>query len=171
MTDDGGRTWNSVNQFRDRTQPSRLVRQGSEVFSVEVDDGILWVGTSDGLLRSDDEAASWTLFRVDVPLHPDEPSSLAPDVDAFAYPNPFSPGEDRYVRIKYETGSMQNIEIRIFDFGMNTVRTLRESGVDGVAESLWDGTDSRGMQVANGAYFYEIRAGSDRFRGKILVIE
>ena len=166
-----GGSWESINQFRDRVVSNRLVRPGSSVFSVEVDQGILWVGTSDGLLKSVDGGQSWSIFRVQVPLHPPSSSSSVPNVDTYAYPNPFSPSDDRFIRIKYELQGTGNVDIRIFDFGMNLVRQLSESSVSGTHESLWDGTDERGIRVANGVYFYEVSASGDRFRGKILVIE
>jgi len=171
ISSDFGRTWNSINQFRDRVITNRLVRPGSSVFSVEVDDGVLWVGSSDGLLKSIDGGNTWTIFRVDVPLHPSTSSNAVPDVDAYAYPNPFSRGEDVFVRIKYEINSPGAVDINIYDFGMNLVRTISESDASGTVESLWDGTDDRGVRVANGTYFYEIKSGGSRFRGKILVIE
>ena len=166
-----GRSWDSINQFRDQTISNRLVRPGSSVFSVEVENGVLWVGTSDGLLKSLDGGQTWSIFRVNVPLHASESGGSVPDVDAYAYPNPFSRGEDVFVRIKYELDSSGSVDINIYDFGMNLVRQISESSVSGIYESLWDGTDDRGVRVANGTYFYEIKSGGSRFRGKILVIE
>ncbi|MDE2996716.1 MAG: hypothetical protein OXT73_08270 [Bacteroidota bacterium] len=171
VSDDFGRTWNSINQFRDASDPSRRIREDSDVFSVEVDAGQLWVGTSDGLLLSRDDGVTWHLFRVNVPLKPDTASDAVPRVDTYAYPNPFSPGADGRIRIKYDAGSSSQATIRLFDFGMNLVREWTASTSGGVTESIWDGRDGRGVQVANGTYFYEVEVGSSRSRGKILVIE
>ena len=171
FSDDFGRSWQSINQFRDRNDSTRRIREDSDVFSVEVADGMLWVGTSDGLLLSRDEGISWELFRVDVPLDPDQHSAAVPSVETYAYPNPFSPGGDERIRIKFDAGQSLDATVRIFDFNMNLVREWSPSYVSGVTETIWDGRDDRGIQVANGAYFYEVEAGSDRFRGKILVIE
>jgi len=171
FSDDYGRSWNSINDFRDQENPVRRIRDDSDVFSVEVDGGVLWVGTSDGLLRSFDGGMTWSIFRVDVPLNPDTPSTSVPRVDTYAYPNPYSPGADGYVRIKFDAGDRGAATIRIFDFGMNLVRELRADGFTGETETLWDGRDERGVQVANGAYFYEVAVGSSLSRGKILVVE
>jgi flagellar hook assembly protein FlgD len=54
---------------------------------------------------------------------------------------------------------------------MNLIRTLNLDSPAGVSEARWDGMTDDGVRVANGAYFYEVRSGSDGFRGKILVIE
>ncbi len=171
FSDDFGRSWNSITDFRDQANPTRRIREDADVFSVEVSGGVLWVGTSQGLLRSLDGGMTWALFRVDVPLDPDAPTESVPRVDTYAYPNPYSPGADGFIRIKYDAGASSSATIRVFDFGMNLVREIREDGASGVTESLWDGRDDRGVQVANGAYFYEVAVGSQRSRGKILVIE
>jgi len=170
-SDNYGRSWNSISDFRDGDNPARRIREDSDVFSVEYANGVLWVGTSDGLLRSLDGGMTWALFRVDVPLDPDTPGGAVPRVDTYAYPNPYSPGADGFIRIKYDAGAASSATIRIFDFGMNPVREIKETSTSGVTESLWDGRDERGVQVSNGTYFYEVRVGSERSRGKILVIE
>jgi len=168
---DGGRVWKSINSFRDRAAPERIVRPGASVLSVEVTRDGLWVGTQDGLLRSSDGGATWTIFRVEIPLHPETPSSDVPDVDVFAYPNPFSPAADGFVRIRFELKNSSSVSVRIFDFGMNLVREFNADQSSGTAELMWDGMDYGGVRVANGPYFYDVTAGSSTFRGKILVLE
>jgi photosystem II stability/assembly factor-like uncharacterized protein len=167
----GGRIWTSISQFQDRASPERIVRPGASILSVEVTRSGLWVGTQDGLLHSTDNGETWTIFRVEVPLHPETPTPDVPDVDVFAYPNPFSPAADRFIRIRYELESAGNVEIRVFDFGMNLVRTLSAQQSAGIAELMWDGRDRNGARVANGTYFYDVRAGNQTFRSKILVLE
>ena len=54
---------------------------------------------------------------------------------------------------------------------MNLVRELRSSSGVGVTEVSWDGTDSDGVRVSNGVYFYTIETGGDNVWGKILLIE
>lgn len=173
ITDDGGESWRTVRDFFDPTQPDRVVPANVEVNSVATtESGDLWVGTTDGLFKSTDGGNTWRVFRVEVPLNTDTPSEAIPDVASFAYPNPFSPFSDRLTRIRYELDADRDVRIRIFDFGMNLVRDLNEQGASaGVRETIWDGTDKNGLRVANGPYFYVVEAGSDSFRGKILVIE
>ena len=171
ISTNAGDTWDSISNFVEASGSQRRVRPNASIFSVEYADGILWVGTSDGLLKSTDQGNTWTIFHVNVPLHPDESSDAVPDVDTYAYPNPFSRGDDVFIRIKFELDRSESVDIRVFDYGMNVVRALNVNGVQGVNESMWDGTDDSGIQVPNGVYFYEVRSGNSRFRGKILVIE
>ena len=100
------------------------------------------------------------------------PPENVPRVEAYAYPNPFSPSVDRFVRIRYKLERDEQVEIRIFDFAMNLVRSLTdERQTGGEREVSWDGTDNNGARVANGAYFYAVEAGGETFWGKVLVLE
>ncbi|RMF57238.1 MAG: hypothetical protein D6746_11435, partial [Bacteroidetes bacterium] len=172
ISEDGGITWRSVIDFRDRNDPGRFLRPGVDVLSVATTPGALWVGTEDGLLKSTDGGQSWTIFRVEVPLDPETPTASIPRVDTFAYPNPFSPAADRFVRIRYEAPAPGPVRVRVFDFGMALVREWQAEAVGtGVQELIWDGTDRDGLRVANGVYFYTLEAGGQTARGKILVVE
>lgn len=172
VSEDEGRSWRSIREFRDATQPDRFIRSGSGAFSVEATDDALWVGTGDGLLRSDDGGSTWSVFRVDVPLRPATPSERVPRVDTYAYPNPFSPAVDRVVRIRYGLPVSGTLRVRVFDAAMNLVRELNQSRQAGEGEVTWDGRDRRGARIANGVYFYELSGPRGlEARGKILVIE
>jgi hypothetical protein len=165
ISEDDGRTWRSVRDFQDRDRPGRFVSRDASAFAVATTSEGLWVGTGDGLLKSTDGGATWTIFRTDVPTNPDTPADDAPSVEAYAYPNPFSPSADRYVRIRYDR---PGASIRIFDFAMNLVRTIPDAAP---TEQVWDGFDDDGNRVANGVYFYEVDAGGESLTGKILVLE
>lgn len=172
FSDDDGATWTTIRDFVLATTDDRPVKFGTDVLSVAADDDVVWVGTSEGILKSVDGGLTWSTFRVEVPLHPDVETEAVPSVDTFAYPNPFSPVADRFVRIRYETPSASDVEITVFDFGMNIVRQLPvESRSAGISESVWDGTDGRGLRMANGTYFYSVDTGSDVVWGKILLLE
>ena len=177
ISDDDGRSWRTVRDFFDPTQPDRTFRPGSRVFSVAATNEAIWVGTEDGLFKSPDGGLTWRVFRAEVPLNPDDlppvvPADRVPRVDAYAYPNPFSPSVDRFVRIRYKLESDQSVQIRVFDFAMNLVRDLAEEQQSGgEREVSWDGTDNQGARVANGAYFYAVEAGGETFWGKVLVLE
>lgn len=177
ISTDDGYTFRTVREFHDASRPERSLRPGSRVFAVATTGSELWVGTEDGLLMSTNGGATWSIFRTEVPLSPEGlpaliPQELVPSVDTYAYPNPFSPSGDRLVRLRYRLDRQASVTIRIFDFGMNLVRTLTRSGQgEGEHEVSWDGTDSGGARVANGPYFYAIRAAGNTWWGKILVLE
>ncbi len=173
ITTDMGRSWRSIEHF-DLTGERQFFVQPSDitVYAVETTSDALWAGTSAGLLKSTNGGETWRLFRTDVPLHPAVPTDAVPDVDTYAYPNPFSPAIDELVRIRFEAGGSDVAEIRIFDFSMRLVRRLAPNCVAGtVCEAVWNGRDSDGLRVANGPYFYKVEAGGETAAGKILVLE
>jgi photosystem II stability/assembly factor-like uncharacterized protein len=172
ITRDDGLTWTAVRNFANPPIPGRELKPDPRVFSVAVLGGSVWAGTSDGLFRSDDGGNRWEMFRVEVPLSPDEPGPRVPDVETFAYPNPFSPASDQFVRLRFDVTAPGRQVVSIYDYAMNLVRTLDvTSVVAGIAEATWDGTDASGLRVANGVYFYAIESSSSSSWGKILLIE
>jgi len=128
------------------------------------------VGTPDGLLRSTDGLRSWELFRANV--RPDASGDDDRTAEVYAYPNPFNPGRDDRQRIRLDLGGPSDVTVRIFDVGMNLVRTLDAPGRPaGPNEVVWDGQDDRGLRVANGAYIYTVEAEGRRLSGRILVVQ
>ena len=177
ISEDDGRTFRTVRDFFDPSQPERTRLPNTAAYAVAVNSHGLWVGTEDGLFRSRNGGDTWQLFRTDVPLSPDERASLVPiemvpRVKTYAYPNPFSLSSDRLVRIRYQTESSGSVTVRIFDFSMSLVRTLSATAQQrGEHDISWDGIDSRGTRVANGSYFYAVEIGRKTVWGKILVLE
>ena len=174
---DDGYTFLLENNFIDRRDPSRSMRPGAAVYTVEVVGNAVWVGSGDGLFKSLDHGESWQIYRTAVPLDPSDlspiiPSEQVPRVSAYAYPNPFSPSSDRLTRLRFDLSNPESITIRIFDFGMTLVREIFFSGgAAGANEVAWDGTDEGGVRLANGTYFYAIQSRKDTFWGKILIID
>ncbi|MDR3668142.1 MAG: hypothetical protein P4L35_14970 [Ignavibacteriaceae bacterium] len=143
----------------------------------------VWLGSDDGLAELSEIPGSiwegkWKIFR--------SSPALPSQSQTFAYPNPFSPRTD-ILKIKYSTGGKSSlVTIRIFDFGMNYVRTIINNAARGQythvvdnfnltnngVEDIWDGRDDRGNIVPNGVYFYRIEfdSGNPVF-GKILVLQ
>lgn len=94
--------------------------------------------------------------------------------EAIAFPNPFTPDEEN-IKIKYSfSGDSKSVTIRIFDFGMNLVRTvIQNSSRTGGNEFIdsWDGKDENNTIVPNGVYFFRIDIGNDDpLFGKIIVL-
>ncbi|NNF59522.1 MAG: hypothetical protein HKN04_14900 [Rhodothermaceae bacterium] len=175
LSNDDGVTWQTITTFR--TAQGTVIPLGSvSTFAAAVTNAgtpsaTVWVSTGDGLVKSTDGGQTWTAFRVNVPPAGDG-SDEAPEVESYAYPNPFTPGADGYCRIRYDlTQDAGTSRVRIFDFGMQLVRDLEAPARAGANEALWDGLSSDGTRVANGAYFYVVEAGGTTVSGKILVLE
>ncbi|MCB0743586.1 MAG: hypothetical protein KDC67_06760 [Ignavibacteriae bacterium] len=95
--------------------------------------------------------------------------------EAIAFPNPFKPGDEQ-INIKYSfNGDSKSITIRIFDFGMNLVKTIiQNANRIGGRENTenWNGRDENNNIVPNGVYFFRIDYGNDdQSYGKIMVLK
>ncbi len=181
VSGDQGETWRSIEEVA-LADEDQVLPGGITARSVEVTPSALWVGTTEGLLRldraqeprllpgnADAPAPQWQLFRTEVPVNPEEPTEQVPDVETYAYPNPFIPSRDEVVRIAYEVPEPQTVKVTIYDFGMNRVRTLREQESAGRQEVVWDGTDASGLRLPTGTYLYTVELGGTTVRGKILL--
>jgi hypothetical protein len=177
LSDTDGATWRVLRTFRDAAGRPLPLNDESGVFAVAVVGATLWVGTGDGLLRSTDGAQSWTLFRASVPTEPGTlPVTLDPDtvpeVEVYAYPNPFTPRTDGRLRFRLDLDAPADVTVRVFDVSMRLVRTLDAPGRPaGPNEVLWDGLSDDGLRVANGPYVYVVTAGDRQLSGRVLVFE
>jgi len=71
------------------------------------------------------------------------------------YPNPFNP----ITNIKYHVPSLSNITIKVYNVQGEKVCTLVDRYHDpGYYDIAWDGEDNKGIQLASGIYFSEMRA-------------
>lgn len=168
---DDGHNWKQIPQI---SSPNTFIKPDARYFALTSTENRLWVGTSDGIASTSDGGKTWNILRVDVPLNggnmyqPD-----APNVNTYAYPNPFSPTQHSVVRIKYQLEKPGAATIRIFDFGMNLVKTIRVPAVSssGSYETVWDGTTKSGRIASNGTYFYSIERSNGFTNGKILLLD
>ena len=167
---DGGDTWIQKNDIRNA---DTFIKSGARFLSVEYNSAHLWVGTSDGLAYSSDGGETWEIRRTNMPLKGGNIFQQdTPNVSAYAYPNPFSPTQHSICRIKFKVEEQGDIKIRIFDYGMNLVKTLDKQSLNtGTYEAAWNGTDQHGLQVANGTYFYQVTGAGSSAQGKILLME
>mgnify|MGYP006278514593 CR=1 FL=1 len=183
VSGDQGQTWRTIRDFRLKGETSTLP-PNITTRSVAVTPSALWVGTTDGLLRLDRSqearllpetagapAPRWTLLRAQVPVNPspEQASEQVPDVETYAYPNPFVPSRDQLLRIAYELETASTVTVTIYDFGMNKVWSTSERKPQGQQETTWNGTDDRGLRVPTGTYFYTVDLGDQTVRGKILL--
>lgn len=171
-----GKTWIAANNiFEAVDQYSKKNVTTNHFRAVEADFPInnnvdIWVGTNaGGLLRYEDKDGTWS-GKWNVYFNSGEQIKKN---ETFAFPNPFSP-LNRVVRIKYKTEKSSEVSLRIFDFGMNLVKTIIQNAQRGISDEqmeIWDGRDEAGKIVPNGVYFYRIDIGSDEpLFGKIMVV-
>jgi len=154
-------SWSSPSIIYDETIKDQIRTKGDSV----------WVGSGDGLCRTRELGSPWVgkwkIFRAYQPI--------ASTTDTYAAPNPFSP-KDEVTRIFFKTGKLSSsVTLKIFDFGMNVVRTVLQNAQRNTPDVIWtswDGKRDDGRQVANGIYFYRIQVDNDvTFWGKILVLQ
>ena len=176
-TDNGA--FRSTNKGNSWILPNSIVDESSNVslntsvyFSAASEGNTVWLGSDDGLARLRDNTSlwngTWKVYFASQPLK-------APD-ETYAYPNPFSPKQEQ-LKIKYSTGGKDaSVTIRIYDFGMNYVRTIiqnapRNRTLEG-APDFWDGKDEMGNIVPNGVYLYRVDVDSDNPHfGKVIVMQ
>lgn len=168
-----GVSWISSSNIFDQT--SKVELRPTLYLSVEVNrlnsnNYEVWVGTNDGLAKTiESENEFWNNQWITYLAS----SGSVNQNQSFAFPNPFNPKFD-VARIKYNLTTNSSITLRIFDFGMNLVRTvIQNAHRNQNAEQIevWDGKDENMKIVPNGVYFYRIDINdSNVLFGKIIVM-
>lgn len=84
------------------------------------------------------------------------------------FPNPFNPTTN----IEFTVASPQNVKLDIYDATGALVKTLiNEYKQPGTYTLPWNGIDQAGRRVASGAYFYQIKEGSNIHTKKMILIK
>ena len=141
---------------------------GTAIYSAEVVDTILWVGTELGLARRPiDNPAGWDIVRIFKPTE-------APD-DVFAAPVPYSPlNNSGRLTIHYRVTSPCDVRVRIYDFAMNLVKTVtdgRSRPARGDYFESWDGYNEAGDMVATGIYYFKVSCSTgEEYWGRLDII-
>jgi hypothetical protein len=173
ISNDNGQTWVRQPQIRSANSFLKIDPQFRTVASAR--DNRVWIGSSDGLITTNNAGSSWDIIRVDFPLKGANVfQDNAPDVRTYAYPNPFSRSQHGIVRLRFESeDSSGHINVTLMDFAMNPIRTLQAGAISGVGvyEVAWDGLDRNGVRVANGPVFYHVEAGDRTIHGKLLIVD
>jgi ligand-binding sensor domain-containing protein len=154
------------------TDPTTKIFLHTDIYycaSTEQND--VWLGSNDGLLKLVESSLWRGQAKIYFAAQP-----LKDNSTTYCYPNPFSPKQEQ-LKILYSTDNKPvEVTIRIYDFGMNYVRTViqnitRQTSIEGPPE-FWDGTDDKGNIVPNGVYFYRVDVDSDDpLFGKIIVMQ
>ncbi|MBT8380510.1 MAG: hypothetical protein KJN64_14935 [Ignavibacteria bacterium] len=175
-TDNG--SFRSTNQGNSWILPNNIVDSESGValttpifFGASSEGNEIWLGSDDGLARLMETSfweGEWKVYFASQPLESER--------ETYCYPNPFSPRQEQ-LKIKYSTGGKQaSVTIRIYDFGINYVRTViqnapRSRTIEGAPE-FWDGRDDNGNLLPNGVYFYRVDIDDEKpLFGKIIYMQ
>ncbi|MEK6650779.1 MAG: FlgD immunoglobulin-like domain containing protein, partial [Bacteroidota bacterium] len=166
---DGGTSWLLSGSVVDPLSYQRFV--APEVIAAAERRDTVWIGGPDGLALTEDApggafGSRWQIIRSAL--------SVAPAVEMYVYPNPFSPAVEA-ARVHYAVpASGGAITIRIFDIALQPVRDLlvQASRPSGQHDEVWDGRTDEGRPAANGVYFIRIEVGkAEPVWGKVLVLQ
>jgi hypothetical protein len=83
------------------------------------------------------------------------------------YPNPFNP----QTTIQYHLAKPGDVTVSVFDAEGNLVCAVERNHAVGLQTWTWQGRDNEGRLVPSGVYLYEVRAGTDRVGGKMLLLK
>jgi hypothetical protein len=76
------------------------------------------------------------------------------------------------VSLSFEVPVRVPVRLALYDIKGRHVRTLLdEPAFAGTGTSVWDGTDARGVRVAPGLYFVELRAGDRVERARLVRLD
>ncbi len=168
-----GKSWIAAPRIMD--SQTKLELKQTKFLSVEANmlnntDAEIWIGTDDATAKTTEVnttswSDNWKLFI--------SSSGSVAKSESFAFPNPFQPSKE-VVRIKYSLENAATVTLRIFDFGMNLVKTVLQNAsrtMNPEQLDYWDGKDESNQIVTNGVYFYRLDIeGKEAQFGKIMVI-
>ncbi|OGG05890.1 MAG: hypothetical protein A3F83_10790 [Candidatus Glassbacteria bacterium RIFCSPLOWO2_12_FULL_58_11] len=83
-------------------------------------------------------------------------------------PNPFNPS----TTISYTVGAPAHVRLTVYDLRGRLVSTLADKQVEaGTYYIQWNGSDSKGNQLASGVYFYRLESGSFTDTRKMVLLK
>ena len=167
-----GNTWivptGIIDTISDPT--SKIYLRTNIYYSAATQINDIWLGSDDGLIKLTETSfwtGKWKIYFA---------GTIKSKSETYCYPNPFSPRQGE-LKIIYSTENKPaNVTIRIFDFGMNYIRTViqnvtRQRGLEGPPE-FWDGRDDNGNLLPNGVYFYRVDIDDEEpLFGKIIYMQ
>jgi len=154
------------------TDPTSKIYLRTDIYySASAQNDDIWLGSDDGLIKLEENTfweGKWKIYFAAEPLKSKS--------ETYCYPNPFSPRQEE-LKIMYSTENKPaSVTIRIFDFGMNYIRTViqntqRQRGLEGPPD-FWDGRDDNGNLLPNGVYFYRVDVNDNEpLFGKIIYLQ
>ena len=171
LSEDGGSNWYLLPHIRDDRNGEEILSTVFYSAGVSLEEGVprLWAGSNDGLASTNNNGFTWN-------VHQSFQSTRLESVPAvYAYPSPFSPSRQGYIRFQYDVQNAGDVSIAIYNFAMEQVVTIREyeSAPDGNnydRSTKWDGRTSNGESVASGVYFFRADIQGQVSWGKLVVI-
>jgi photosystem II stability/assembly factor-like uncharacterized protein len=168
---DAGRNWYTLPPIKDFRNGEEILT--NEFYSAAVSEEPpakrVWIGSADGLAATIDNGNHWYVYR-------SYRSTTKPGVPAvYAYPSPFSPSRQGFIRFQYAITRAGEIEIDIYDFALDKVASIREyetnpNGTGRDRSAKWDGLSDSGKVVASGVYFFRAKIEGKVTWGKLVVI-
>ncbi len=169
ISDDDGENWYETPPITDSETGEEILT--TEYFSAASqksgENMRWWLGSADGLATTIDKGQSWQVIRSFVSTR----ERGKPKV--YAYPSPFSPSRSGYTRFQYDISGNTNVTIKIYNFAMEHVATIKETETASSAadrSAKWNGKDDGGKTVASGVYFFKAKVGNETSWGKVVVI-
>lgn len=170
VSDDGGENWYVLPHIKDSATGEEILT--TVYYSAGVTSHTqkkFWGGSADGLASTSDNGNTWKIYR-------SFQSTRGMNVpNAYAYPSPFSPSRQGYVRFQYDISRTGEVLIEIYDFAMDKVATIRDykytaDSDPGDRSSKWDGRGDNGEVVASGVYLFRVKIEEEVTWGKVVVI-
>jgi hypothetical protein len=89
-------------------------------------------------------------------------------INVASYPNPFR--EETVIR--FESKAQGRVSLEVYNINGQIINRLLDGQISaGVHEVRWDGSNSSGIRVAEGMYFYRLQAGNDIVSGKLMMMK
>lgn len=179
FTVDAGNTWTPV-LIVDAVNSTEF-QAGVEILSVaQLDESTVLAGSDDGIARSTDLGATWTITRSFVGVQ--TPAAGGDAVTVFASPVPYSPvNSGGPLRIHFKPIKTGPVTIEVFDFAMQKVATILDAadrvglpGLDPFGTNHhvepWDALNDKGERVATGVYFFRVSMDGTSEWGKLVIL-
>ncbi|MGD9900080.1 MAG: hypothetical protein AB7T22_13225 [Calditrichaceae bacterium] len=171
ISEDDGYSWYVAPPVRDTSTGEEILLDEYYSVAVQKSDSVtrLWLGSADGIAVTADNGNTWKVVRSFVS------TKTRKDPEVYAYPSPFSPARNGYIRFQYDITETIDVEIKVYNFAMEEVVTIRDnqsyiSTNDSDRSTKWDGRDNDGEIVASGVYFFRAKIGGKVSWGKLVVI-
>ena len=171
ISDDGGENWYILPHIRDDSNGEEILTSIYYSAGVSYNDteSMYWAGSAGGLAMTSDNGNSWRVFRSF------ESTRKMNSAAAYAYPSPFSPSRNGYVRFQYDISGSGEVLVEVFDFSMDKVATIQDykyldDPVDADRSTKWDGRGDNGNIVASGVYLFRLKLVDKVVWGKVVVI-